>query len=72
MIPQYRIFYSWQSDNQHAKELLQQALDEVKNQLKCKGIAVQIEQGGGGGDRGQVPVPILKISVLHTYSLILF
>ena len=25
-----------------------------------------------GGDRGQVPVPILKISVLHTYSLILF
>ena len=26
----------------------------------------------GNGDRGQVPVPILKISVLHTYSLILF
>lgn len=48
MIPQYRIFYSWQSDNQHAKDLLQHALDEVKNQLKCKGIAVQIEQGGGG------------------------
>ena len=24
------------------------------------------------GDRGQVPVPILKISVLHTYSLVLF
>ena len=27
---------------------------------------------GMEGDRGQVPVPILKISVLHTYSLILF
>lgn len=48
MIPQYRIFYSWQSDNQQAKDLLQQALDEVVNQLKGKGIAVQIEQGGGG------------------------
>lgn len=49
MIPQYRIFYSWQSDNIKAKDLLQQALDEVKNQLKGKGIAVQIEQGGGCG-----------------------
>lgn len=48
MIPQYRIFYSWQSDNTQAKEVLQYALDEVKNQLKKKGIAVQIEQGGGG------------------------
>lgn len=48
MIPQYRIFYSWQSDNTKAKDLLQQALDEVKNQLKGNGIAVEIEQGGGG------------------------
>ena len=48
MIPQYRIFYSWQSDNTKAKNLLQQALEEVKEQLKGKGIAVQIEQGGGG------------------------
>lgn len=28
-----------------------------------------VDRKGGGG---QVPVPILKISVLHTYSLILF
>ncbi len=49
MIPQYRIFYSWQSDNTKAKNLLLQALDEVKNQLESKGIAVQIEQGGGCG-----------------------
>ncbi len=48
MIPQYRIFYSWQSDSQQAKDLLQQALDEVVKQLKANGIAVQIEQGGGG------------------------
>lgn len=48
MKPQYRIFYSWQSDNQQAKDLLQQAIEEVVKQLKGKGIAVQIEQGGGG------------------------
>ncbi len=48
MIPQYRIFYSWQSDNNKAKELLQQSLEEVKNQLKRKGISLLIEQGGGG------------------------
>lgn len=48
MIPQYRIFYSWQSDNIQAKNLLQQALDEVVKQLKGQGVAVQIEQGGGG------------------------
>lgn len=48
MIPQYRIFFSWQSDNTEARDSLQQALDEVVKQLKGKGIAVQIEQGGGG------------------------
>lgn len=47
MIPQYRIFYSWQSDNKKAKDILQQALDEIKVQLKNKGIAVSIEKGGG-------------------------
>jgi hypothetical protein len=49
MTPQYRIFYSWQSDNTKAKDLLQQALDEIKKQLKGRGIAVSIEQGGGCG-----------------------
>ena len=47
MIPQYRIFYSWQSDNIKAKDILQQALEEVKAILKGKGISVSIEQGGG-------------------------
>lgn len=48
MKPQYRIFYSWQSDNPKAKDVLRSALDEVIEQLKCKGISVEIEQGGGG------------------------
>ena len=47
MIPQYRIFYSWQSDNKKAKDLLLQALEEIKKEFKGKGIAVEIEQGGG-------------------------
>lgn len=47
MIPQYRIFYSWQSDNKKAKELLRKALEEIKKEFKGKGIAVLIEQGGG-------------------------
>ena len=47
MISQYRIFYSWQSDNTKAKDILQQALNEVKTILEGKGISVSIEQGGG-------------------------
>lgn len=48
MIPQYRIFFSWQSDNSTAKNTLKKALEEVVKQLKGKGISVDIEQGGGG------------------------
>ena len=48
MTPQYRIFYSWQSDIPTAKVLLLQSLNEVVRQLKGKGIHVIIEQGGGG------------------------
>lgn len=47
MIPQYRIFFSWQSDNKKAKDSLQQALNEVIIGLKSKGFAVSVEQGGG-------------------------
>lgn len=47
MIPQYRIFYSWQSDNTQAKEVLQRALDDIKDQLKGEGVFVSIEHGGG-------------------------
>ena len=45
--PQYRIFYSWQSDNIRAKEVLQRALDDIKDQLKGEGVFVSIEHGGG-------------------------
>lgn len=48
MIPQYRIFYSWQSDNTKAQEILQNALNKVVSQLKEKGVDVVLEQGGGG------------------------
>ena len=48
MTPQYRIFFSWQSDNPKAKDLLFLSLNEVVRQLKRKGIYVVIEQGGGG------------------------
>lgn len=48
MIPQYSIFYSWQSDNMEAKRALRKALDAVVKQLKGDGIALEIMEGGGG------------------------
>lgn len=48
MNPQYRIFYSWQSDNKKARKTLQNALDAVVGQLKGEGIFVDIVEGGGG------------------------
>ena len=48
MIPQYRIFYSWQSDNKVAKKALRKALDAVTKQLKGENIALEIVEGGGG------------------------
>ena len=48
MIPQYRIFYSWQSDNTTAKNIFKKALEKVVNELSKKGISVALEQGGGG------------------------
>ncbi|MBO7417748.1 MAG: hypothetical protein J6U14_02270 [Bacteroidaceae bacterium] len=48
MIPQYRIFYSWQSDNKEAKKTLRKALDAVAKQLKGDNIALEIVEGGGG------------------------
>lgn len=48
MIPQYRIFYSWQSDNKVAKKVLRKALDAVAKQLKGENIALEIVEGGGG------------------------
>lgn len=48
MTPQYRIFYSWQSDDADASKAIGKALDKVVKQLKEDGISVYIEQGGGG------------------------
>lgn len=48
MNPRYRIFYSWQSDNNRSKSVLDKALDDVVKQLKQEGIYVSVEQGGGG------------------------
>jgi len=48
MNPQYRIFYSWQSDNKKAKKALRNALEAVVEQLKGEGMSVDIVEGGGG------------------------
>lgn len=40
MNPQYRIFYSWQSDNKKAKKALKNALEAVVEQLKGEGVSV--------------------------------
>lgn len=48
MTPQYRIFYSWQSDDPTSRELIKKALDEVVKKLEKKKTHVIIEQGGGG------------------------
>lgn len=48
MIPQYRIFYSWQSDNKVANKTLHKALKTVVNQLKGENISIEILEGGGG------------------------
>lgn len=48
MIPQYRLFYSWQSDNSKARNSLKKALDAVLKQLKGEGVSIELVQGGGG------------------------
>lgn len=48
MIPQYRIFYSWQSDNKGAKKALRKTLNAVIKQLKGENIALEVVEGGGG------------------------
>lgn len=48
IIPQYRIFYSWQSDNETAKTIFKAALKKVVEQFGKEGVTVLLEQGGGG------------------------
>ena len=44
---QYRIFFSWQSDNKEAKKVIGKALDAVVKQPKKENIALEIIKGGG-------------------------
>lgn len=48
MVPQYRIFYSWQSDDSEARKIIRKALAKVVKQLKNEDVSVCIEEGGGG------------------------
>ena len=48
MVPQYRIFYSWQSDNKEAKKVLRKALTAVEKQLNGENITLEIVEDGGG------------------------
>lgn len=45
---QYKIFFSWQSDNKEAKKTLNSVLNTVVKQLKREAIAIEIIEGGGG------------------------
>lgn len=48
MTYQYRLFYSWQSDNKEAKKTFQNALNSAVKQLKSEGFSIEIVKGGGG------------------------
>ena len=47
MTYQYRIFYSWQSDNREARSILHKALNTVVKCLKKRNIGIEIIEGGG-------------------------
>ena len=46
--PQFRIFYSWQSDYEKSKNIIDDTLRNVVRCMKVKNISINIEQGGGG------------------------
>lgn len=48
MISQYRIFFSWQSDNKGAMKALRKALKAVIRQMKEEGVSIEVVEGGGG------------------------
>lgn len=45
---QYRLFYSWQSDNQDSRKALRKMLDAIVKHFKTENIAIEILEGGGG------------------------
>ena len=46
--PQYKIFYSWQSDDKAAGGIIEKSIEKAVKKLEAKGYAIKIEQGGGG------------------------
>lgn len=47
ILPQYRVFFSWQSDKQEKSDFIGRALKDAVVRLKNVGIDVKIEMGGG-------------------------
>lgn len=48
VLPQYRVFFSWQSDKKQKSDFIKSALDGAVKQLKKANFDVHIELGGGG------------------------
>ena len=48
LFPQYKIFYSWQSDNDNVSFAVETAIKKAVKNLSAKGYSIKIEQGGGG------------------------
>ena len=48
LFPQYKIFYSWQSDNVKVASVVEKAIEKAVKKLYAKGYSIIIEQGGGG------------------------
>lgn len=48
LFPQYKIFYSWQSDNVNVASAVETAIKKAVKNLSAKGYSIKIEQGGGG------------------------
>lgn len=48
LFPQYKIFYSWQSDNAAVASVVETTIEKAVKKLSAKGYSIKIEQGGGG------------------------
>lgn len=46
--PQYKIFYSWQSDNQPARDMIDKALKDIVKDFGKQGVSIERIEGGGG------------------------
>lgn len=48
MIPQYKIFYSWQSDDSEARSIIRKGIKTAIAALKKERISIEMTEGGGG------------------------